>query len=157
MRKLTGADVLVENKLFATLDPTTRRLYLPMGQEVLLIDTVGFIQKLPTALVKAFRATLEEVVQTDLLLHIWDMSHPDRMQHLKTVEETLEELGAAGLPLITVCNKIDEVPDWKQELEDLESQLVNPAPISAKNGEGIPELLTLIELRAKEIIRLGVH
>ncbi|MFC5700021.1 GTPase HflX [Cohnella faecalis] len=107
LRQLTAADVLVEDKLFATLDPTSRTLTLPSGKEVLLTDTVGFIQNLPHDLVAAFRATLEEANEADLLLHISDASSPMRERQQKVVEEVLGELGAAGKTTVHVWNKID--------------------------------------------------
>jgi GTPase len=108
---LTAADVLVENKLFATLDPTTRHVTLPTHQEILLTDTVGFIQKLPTSLVAAFRATLEEVVEADVLLEVVDATHDNAIEQSQTVDEVLTELGAADKPRITALNKIDLLPD----------------------------------------------
>src|SRR3989454_8879728 len=107
MHALSGADVLVEDRLFATLDPVTRRVRLPSGAHALLTDTVGFIQKLPTQLVAAFRATLEELEEAALLLHVVDITHPDAEQQARTVEETLAELGLAERPRLTVLNKID--------------------------------------------------
>jgi len=108
LRQLTAADVLAENKLFATLDPTSRSLELPSGKEVVLTDTVGFIQNLPHDLVAAFRATLEEANEADLLLHVVDSSSPMRERQQKVVEEVLQELGAGGKPTLTVYNKIDQ-------------------------------------------------
>ncbi|OXS61031.1 GTPase HflX [Cohnella sp. CIP 111063] len=107
LRQLTNADVLAENKLFATLDPTSRSLELPSGKTVVLTDTVGFIQNLPHDLVAAFRATLEEAAQADLLLHVVDSSSPMRERQMSVVEEVLRELGAGGKPTLTVFNKID--------------------------------------------------
>jgi GTPase len=107
LRQLTAADVLAENKLFATLDPTSRSLVLPSGKEVIITDTVGFIQNLPHDVVAAFRATLEEANEADLLLHIVDSSSPMRERQQKVVEKVLEELGAGGKPVLTVYNKID--------------------------------------------------
>ncbi|WP_373324340.1 GTPase HflX [Tepidiforma flava] len=98
MRALSGADVLAEDRLFATLDPVTRRISLPSGEVVLLTDTVGFIQKLPTGLVAAFRATLEELEDADLLLHVVDIAHPNAYQHVQTVEATLRDLGVHESP-----------------------------------------------------------
>lgn len=109
--KLSIADSFEENLLFATLDPMTRKLQLPSGYSVLLTDTVGFIQDLPTSLVAAFRSTLEEVKEADLLLHVVDSSHPDHYQHEQTVYEVLESLDAVKLPIITAYNKKDEVHD----------------------------------------------
>ncbi|MDD5132098.1 MAG: GTPase HflX [bacterium] len=107
LNTMTGADVFVEDKLFATLDPTTRRLTLPSRQKVLFTDTVGFIRKLPHQLIAAFRATLEEAVEADLLLHVIDASHPEYEEQIKTVNEVLTELGLHDKPVITVFNKID--------------------------------------------------
>jgi GTP-binding protein HflX len=107
MRALSGADVLAEDKLFATLDPVTRRISLPSGEIVLLTDTVGFIQKLPTQLVAAFRATLEELEDADLLLHVVDISHPNAYQHVQTVEATLRELCVDRKPQLLALNKVD--------------------------------------------------
>lgn len=144
LKRLTGADVLVEDKLFATLDPTTRRLFLPSGTEILMSDTVGFIQKLPTFLVKAFRATLEEVQDAQLVLHVWDISHPDRDNQMATVLETLESLDALELPRLTLCNKIDALPTWQDEWEDLTRGVTHPYPVSATTGEGLDAVLTAL-------------
>ena len=111
MRALSGADVLVQDQLFATLDPVTRRIRMPSGAAALLTDTVGFIQKLPTQLVAAFRATLEELEEATLLLHVVDITHPDAEQQAHTVETTLGELGLAERPRLTVLNKIDRLPE----------------------------------------------
>ncbi|GIO11529.1 GTPase HflX [Cohnella xylanilytica] len=116
LRQLTAADVLAENKLFATLDPTTRTLKLPSGKEVLLTDTVGFIQNLPHDLVAAFRATLEEANEADLLLHVMDASSPMRDRQREVVEEVLAELGAGGKPKLLVYNKIDACSDKEASL-----------------------------------------
>lgn len=107
MRALSGADVLAEDKLFATLDPVTRRIGLPSGEVVLLTDTVGFIQKLPTQLVAAFRATLEELEEADLLLHVIDISHPNAFEHTQTVDRTLSDLGVDSKPRLLALNKVD--------------------------------------------------
>ena len=109
LNALTGAEALAEDKLFATLDPTTRRLKLPTNQNVLLTDTVGFIRKLPHGLVEAFKATLEELVRADLLLHVVDASHPLAEEQIAAVNSVLEEIGAAGKPTIMVFNKIDRL------------------------------------------------
>ncbi len=105
LNRLTGAGVLAEDKLFATLDPTTRRLKLPTNQNVLLTDTVGFIKKLPHGLVEAFKATLEEVVQADLLVHVVDISHPHAQEQIEAVNDVLLEIGAAEKPVLMVFNK----------------------------------------------------
>jgi GTP-binding protein HflX len=109
MNALSGAGVLAENRLFATLDPVTRRIHVPDGREVLLTDTVGFIQKLPTALVAAFRATLEELTDADLLLHVIDITDENAAEQANTVEETLTSLGVAEKPRLTVLNKVDRL------------------------------------------------
>jgi len=139
LNKLTSADIYVADQLFATLDPTTRQLELPSGETILLTDTVGFIQKLPTDLVAAFRATLEEIVEADLLIHMVDASHKNAQSQRLTVLETLEEIGAAEIPILTVYNKIDLLnPD---EIEDLKKIAEpNSVFISALSGEGLSEL-----------------
>ena len=112
LNALTGADVMVKDILFATLDPTTRRLKLPTNQNVLLTDTVGFIRKLPHGLVEAFKATLEEVVQADLLLHVVDISHPQAEEQIAAVNAVLAEIGAGEKSTIMVLNKMDRLnPD----------------------------------------------
>lgn len=111
MNALTGADAVVQNQLFATLDPLTRRLDFSDGRQALLTDTVGFIQRLPSRLVAAFRATLEEIESADLLLHVVDASSPTRIEQVDAVVETLEELGVTDTPMITVLNKVDRLED----------------------------------------------
>jgi GTP-binding protein HflX len=140
LNHLTGAAVLAEDKLFATLDPTTRRLRLPTNQNVLLTDTVGFIRKLPHDLVEAFKATLEEVVQADLLLHVVDASHPQAEEHIEAVNAVLREIGAEGKPTLMVFNKADLVPPGAMLSRFLEKH-PHGAVISAKTGQGIPELM----------------
>ncbi|GHO75606.1 GTPase HflX [Ktedonobacter sp. SOSP1-85] len=134
---LTEAGVLAEDKLFATLDPVTRRLLLPNNQEALLSDTVGFIQKLPTQLIAAFRATLEEVIEADLLLEVVDISHENAFEQSETVHDILEELGAAAKPRVTALNKIDLLTDPDVLDPSLYSHAV---PISAAEGKGLEEL-----------------
>ncbi len=107
MKRLSGANVLAEDKLFATLDPVTRRVKLPAGETVLLTDTVGFIQKLPTELVAAFRATLEELEEADILLHVIDISHPHAFEQTQTVDQTLVDLGVGEKPRLLALNKVD--------------------------------------------------
>jgi len=140
LNRLTGAAVLAEDKLFATLDPTTRRLRLPTNQNVLLTDTVGFIRKLPHDLVEAFKATLEEVVQADLLLHVVDASHPLAEEHIEAVNAVLREIGAEGRPTLMVLNKVDLLPPGDAMARFLERH-PHAAIISAKTGQGIPELM----------------
>lgn len=144
LNALTDAGVLVEDKLFATLDPTTRRVRLPSGRIVLFTDTVGFIQKLPTHLVAAFRATLEEVTESDLLLHVLDVTHPQARRQAEAVLETLEAIGAAGKPMVTALNKVDRLTDRTQALR-LAADLPNPVFISALRGEGLDLLLERVE------------
>ncbi len=133
----TDAGVLAENKLFATLDPTTRHLLLPNNQEVLLTDTVGFIQKLPTRLIAAFRATLEEVSEADLLLEVVDVVHENAIEQSETVSEILHGLDAADKPRVTALNKIDLLEDNA----DVDTSLYpNAVPISALQQNGLEEL-----------------
>jgi len=143
---LTGARVRAEHKLFATLDPTTRRLDLPTGREVLLTDTVGFIQKLPTDLVAAFRATLEEVTEADIVIEVLDASSPALDEQAVTVEEELRELGAEGKPRVVALNKVDLLgPAQRRRVVAAVSERY-PAvvPVSALNGGGLEELLAAI-------------
>lgn len=146
LRTLTGADILVEDKLFATLDPTTRRVRLPNNDIVLLTDTVGFIQSLPHHLVAAFRATLEEVQEADLLLHVVDVSHPNCEGQIRAVESVLESLKSLNKPVIMVFNKMDLLQD-PQDLPLTEYPKLN---ISALTGQGIEQLLSLIADVLKE-------
>ncbi len=135
---LTSAGVVAENKLFATLDPTTRHITLPNHAEVLLTDTVGFIQKLPTSLVAAFRATLEEVIEADVLLEVVDITHVNAIEQSQTVNDVLAELGAADKPRVTALNKIDLLPDPG----DVDTSLFpNAVPVSAITGQNLPALL----------------
>ena len=144
LNALTGSDVYAADQLFATLDPTTRRIKLPGGREVLATDTVGFIQKLPTTLVAAFRATLEEIAEADLILHVVDITHINVEQQAATVLQVLAELNATEQPIITAINKIDALPDRSfGELGETEAD--NAVAISALTGEGLPELLARIE------------
>jgi GTPase len=140
LNTLTGASVVAENKLFATLDPTTRRLHLPSNQNALLSDTVGFIRKLPHRLVEAFKATLEEVVEADLLVHVVDISHTQAEGQIAAVNAVLEEIGAQGKPTVMVLNKVDLLRN--KELLDRYLRLYPRAvPLSAATGEGLPEFL----------------
>ncbi|MEX0800080.1 MAG: GTPase HflX [Dehalococcoidia bacterium] len=155
MRALSGADVLVQDRLFATLDPVTRRVRLPSGGVALLTDTVGFIQKLPTQLVAAFRATLEELEEATLLLHVVDITHPDALQQAETVEETLEGLGLAERPMVTVLNKADILTRDAGSLDEVLARedvrpLLEPwgedeLVISAARGWGLDELRARLE------------
>jgi len=143
LNRLAKADVYVADQLFATLDPTTRRVELPGGTQALLTDTVGFIQKLPTTLVAAFRATLEEIAEADLLLHLVDISHPNAMNHAEAVQQTLEEIDASHVPIITVLNKIDRLADPESARRVVE-HFPQAVAISARTGAGIGDLLERI-------------
>jgi GTP-binding protein HflX len=140
LNALTGSTVLVEDKLFATLDPATRRLRLPTNQNVFLTDTVGFIRKLPHGLVEAFKATLEEVVQAELLLHVVDASHPQAGAQITAVNNVLAEIGADGKPTIMVFNKIDQC-EGNGSVGKYLDQFPNAVAISARTGTGVAELI----------------
>jgi GTP-binding protein HflX len=143
LNKLTGAEVLAKDILFATLDPTTRRLRLPTNQNILLTDTVGFIRKLPHGLVEAFKATLEEVVQADLLLHVVDVSHAQADEQIVAVNSVLNEIGAGEKPTMMVFNKVDQL-NGGGTLTRLRELYPNSVAISATNGTGTEELLAEI-------------
>jgi GTP-binding protein HflX len=153
---LTSSNVIVQDKLFSTLDPTVRRLVLPDRpacldgnnvqsgrREILFIDTVGFINKLPHDLVEAFKATLEEVSQADILLHVVDISHPKAKEQSDAVYRVLDEIGAKNKPVITALNKIDLVPD-RSIIDKAEASFVNPVPISALKRESLDKLIAAI-------------
>jgi GTPase len=145
LNTLTNANVYVADQLFATLDPTTRRVSLPSGRAVLFTDTVGFIQKLPTTLIAAFRATLEEVIEADLLLHVVDSSHPNVLQHIEAVEDTLAEIDVPANPRILVWNKTDLLRNRPvPELKDADDYFRQVA-VSAHTGAGLDHLLQAIE------------
>ena len=143
MNALTQADVLVEDKLFATLDTTTRKYKLPNGQEILLIDTVGFIRKLPHLLVAAFKSTLEEAVEADILLHLIDVSNPQAMQHAEATFAVLKELKAEKHPMITVLNKIDQC-DNRLMIDRMRFKYPKTVEISATEGKGFDHLLDMM-------------
>ena len=159
LNALAGSDILVEDKLFATLDPTTRRVPLPHGRVALFTDTVGFIQKLPTQLVAAFQATLEEITEADLLLHIVDITHPHVREQSLAVEETLRQIGADDRPLVTALNKIDLLPsseNWPL-LAEIARRYSNCIPISALERTGLDLLLSRVEeVLEEELIPLRV-
>jgi GTP-binding protein HflX len=156
MNALTGAEVLSSNQLFATLDPTTRRLELPNHQEALLTDTVGFIQKLPTDLVAAFRATLEEVVESDVVLHVVDASHPQVEEQAEAVEDELESLGALSKPRITVLNKCDQVEP--KRLAMLCKIFPDCVATSAVRGDGLDDTRSRIAATlAQQFVRISVE
>ncbi len=149
INQLTGANVLAMDKLFATLDPTTRRLKLPTNQNVLLTDTVGFIKKLPHGLVEAFKATLEEVVQADLLLHVVDVSHPQAFEQIDAVNTVLGEIEAGNKPTLMIFNKIDQLPNGIPAA--LREKYPQSVSISARTGEGIEPLLAEIGTQLRPI------
>ncbi len=145
--RMTGAEVLAKDMLFATLDPTMRGVVLPSGQKVILSDTVGFISDLPTQLVAAFRATLEEVLEADLILHVRDIAHPETEEQAADVREILESLGVrAEVPVFEVWNKIDLLaPPLRQALQGQDGRRPGIHAVSALTGEGLPALLDAIE------------
>lgn len=149
---LTGADIPAEDKLFATLDPTTRARKLPSGQEILLTDTVGFIRKLPHHLIEAFKSTLEEARYADLILHVADVSNPRMDEQMYTVYETLKSLDVMDKPVVTVFNKQDKLSGDAGVIRDLRADYT--VKLSAGTKEGIPELLKTIEavLRERKIL-----
>ncbi|MEW6401077.1 MAG: GTPase HflX [Chloroflexota bacterium] len=144
LNKLAKADVYVANQLFATLDPTTRRVDLPANNTALFTDTVGFIQKLPTTLVEAFHATLEEIAEADLLLHVVDISHPNALNQFEAVQDTLEEIDAGHIPVITALNKVDRLKSPETARETLKA-FPKAVAISAIKGTGISDLLQLVQ------------
>jgi GTP-binding protein HflX len=144
LNRLARSDVLVADQLFATLDPTTRRVELSGGYQALFTDTVGFIQKLPTALVAAFRATLEEIAEADLLLHVVDISHPSAIAQFRAVQETLDDIGAAHIPVLTALNKVDRLSD-PAAAGLLLKEYPKAIAISALKSSGIQELLLAVQ------------
>lgn len=150
INKMTGSDVYADDRLFATLDPTVRQAALPGGGSILLVDTVGFIRKLPHELVAAFRATLEEVVEADLLIHVVDLSSADWYDQARAVHEVLQELGAADKPIVTAFNKIDQVDPV--EAAAAVARTPHAAGISARTGDGLDRLLQVIEEALPEAV-----
>ncbi|OVA06196.1 GTP binding domain [Macleaya cordata] len=149
LNHLTGANVLAEDRLFATLDPTTRRVQMKNGKEFLLTDTVGFIQKLPTTLVAAFRATLEEISESSLLVHVVDISHPLAQQQIDAVDKVLSELDVASIPKLIVWNKVDKVSDpskIKMEAEKSEDIIC----VSALNGDGLQDFCDAVQAKLRD-------
>ena len=139
MNRLTDAGVLQEDKLFATLDPTARKLVLPDGRQIMLVDTVGLVRRLPHQLVDAFRSTLEEAVWADVILNVCDASSDECAEHIKVTESVLSDLGCSGKPIINVLNKCDKPTELDFDF------IENSVKISAATGEGIDSLLTAIE------------
>ena len=140
LNKLTGAEVLSEDKLFATLDPTTRRVRLPTNQNALLSDTVGFIRKLPHQLVESFKATLEEVVEADILMHVVDVSNRAAVEQIQAVDEVLKEINGDDKPTLMVFNKVDQLPERNGNLHWLR-EYDHAVAMSARTGEGMEELM----------------
>jgi len=154
LNAISGAEVLVEDKLFATLDPTTRRVLLPQGLAALFTDTVGFIQKLPTQLVAAFRATLEEINDADLLLHILDITHPNALLQSRVVQDTLKELGAIDMPVLVALNKVDRL-NSSDQVQHMMREFPNSLAISAREGIGLEEMLGRIEaILSENLVRI---
>ncbi|WP_345325900.1 GTPase HflX [Candidatus Villigracilis proximus] len=143
LNQISKSEVYVADQLFATLDPTTRRVQLPGDDLALITDTVGFIQKLPTSLIAAFHATLEEIAEADLLLHIVDISHPNALNQYQPVQETLAEIDASHIPMITALNKADLLNRPENAREVLKS-FSKAVSISALQGTGVKDLLHLI-------------
>lgn len=144
INRLAKSDVYVADQLFATLDPTTRRIELPGGYNALITDTVGFIQKLPTQLIAAFQATLEEIAEADLLIHVVDVTHPNAKAQAKSVEDTLKEIHAEHIPTIIALNKIDDLPDPDMAAA-VAAEFPKAVAISALHGLGFDELMRMIE------------
>jgi len=151
LNRLTDAGVLVEDRLFATVDPTTRRLELPGGERVLVTDTVGFVRKLPHQLVDAFRSTLDEVVEADLLVHVVDASAPDPESQMEAVHTVLAEIGAEDVPELVVLNKADQAGDEGRRLVDRHPGSVL---VSAATGDGIDGLLAALSTRLRALGRV---
>ena len=148
LNALTDASVLEEDQLFATLDPTTRALTLPEGKEIFLTDTVGFIHKLPHHLVEAFQSTLEEVAYADVIVHVVDGSNPSFEKHINVVYETLDQLHASHIPVLTVFNKMDKVIESLAVLKD--PRAFETSYVSAKEGTGLDELKEIIETKLRD-------
>jgi GTP-binding protein HflX len=155
LNRLTNAGVLVENQLFSTLDPTTRRLHLPGGETVLMSDTVGFVRRLPHQLVEAFRSTLEEVTDADLLVHLVDASAPDVDLRIDAVHDVLREIGAAHVPVLLVWNKADAAE--RDEVKRLVAAHSGSVAISAVTGDGIEDLLRAIGERLRTLARVAEY
>ncbi len=144
LNRLARADVYAADQLFATLDPTTRRVELPGGYQALMTDTVGFIQKLPTTLVAAFQATLEEIAEADLLLHVVDISHPNALNQYQAVQETLDEIDAAHIPMVTALNKMDNLKD-PEAAREVVRHYPKAVAVSGLKGVGVSDLLRLVQ------------
>lgn len=145
LNALTDSDVIVQDKLFSTLDPTARRFIMPNNQKVVFVDTVGFLHDLPHHLIEAFKATLEEVVEADVLVHVLDASSPMIHELSQAVHEVLDELGVHDKPIVIALNKIDKVPD-KSLIERFKREFENSIAISALNKENLDELVRRISM-----------
>ena len=157
LNQMAESDVYVADQLFATLDPTTRRVELPDGNPGLFTDTVGFIQKLPTTLVAAFRATLEEIAEADLLIHVLDITHQNMRAQAEAVLHTLEEIEADHIPILTAINKIDRLDDPEAARMSMDA-FQDAVAISALTGEGIGDLLNTVQTQLYEMyVPLDVH
>jgi GTP-binding protein HflX len=149
LNRLTDSHVLVEDRLFSTLDPTTRQLRLPGGETVLASDTVGFVQRLPHQLVESFQSTLEEVVDADLLVHVVDTGSPDALHQIESVHEVLREIGAGDVPELLVLNKLDAASPG--EVKVLRAVHPDAVAVSAATGEGVPDLLEAVAARLRSL------
>jgi GTPase len=145
LNALTGSEVVVKDKLFATLDPTVRRFRTPSGKAVLFVDTVGFLNDLPHHLIEAFKATLEEVTEADLIVHIIDASHPKAIEQSSAVYRVLEEIGAASKPLLYVLNKVDKIAESTDTVKRLKGYFGDASVISALKKEGLDGLVGAVE------------
>lgn len=159
LNALAGADVLAEDKLFATLDPTTRRIELPDGQPLLITDTVGFVRNLPHRLVEAFKATLEEAILADFLVHVLDASSQEIFSFYETTVSVLKELGAADKPAVLVLNKMDLVADDEERIQELKSHFGEDAVfLSVATGEGMDALIgKMSDLMVDRVARLKLR
>ena len=144
LNRIAKAGVYAADQLFATLDPTTRRVELPGGYQALFTDTVGFIQKLPTTLIEAFHATLEEIAEADLLLHVVDISHPNAMNQFEAVQETLDKIEAHHIPVVTALNKIDRLRN-PESAQEVVKKFPKAVAISAVEGTGLRDLLRVVQ------------
>ncbi len=151
---ISGTHIYAADQLFATLDPTTRRIDLPSGRPALMTDTVGFIQKLPTQLVAAFRATLEEIGEADLLLHVVDATHPDALQQAETVEHVLDDMGLSERPMVVAANKVDRLPGGAEDpsLGELISAYPDLVPVSAAKNKGVRNVLAAIDAELRTLL-----
>ena len=154
---LTNSNVFAEDKLFCTLDPIIRSYVLPNNQKIVISDTVGFLDKLPHHLIESFRATLEEVIDSDLLMHVIDSSHPKCREHKKAVMDVLEELGANEKPIIHVLNKVDQL-ESSRDIDRLTDEFEGAVPISALKKTGLDDLVNQIQLHVSRVmVRVSIE